>query len=217
MKTKFLLSAFLCAFTIMACGQKTGPSYTISGHIEGLKDGSIVEVVPYSHNTEKAIATDTVENGRFEFTGQTPEPRAMTLVVKDTYGGYKFMLENSKIEISGKAVFIGENNQYEFKDMQITGSPLTDSLYAKIAFKDKLDEQYNDFHTRYNNTMAQAKEAEEKGDMATAKKLKEEAKKQIEQDESKFFTDVEQQVNQSILDNKDTFWGPLMMICHLNL
>lgn len=216
MKYSFLFIAIVCVCAIMSCGQKTETTYTVNGHIEGLKDGSIVELIPFSHNPEKAIATDTIQNGIFEFCGQTTESRIMVLVVKDTYGGHKFMLENSKINITGTASFIEKNNLYEFKDMQVTGSPLTDSLYAKIAFRNKLDQQYNEFHGRFNKAMAQAKEYENKGDMATAKKLQEDAKKQMSQDESAFFKDVKQQIFQNIQNNKNTFWGPLLMIYHMN-
>ena len=113
MRHKFLFPTIVCALTMMACGQKSDNSYTVSGHIEGLQDGNIIEIIPFSHNPEKAVATDTIKNGTFEFTGEVPEPRIMTIVVKDTYGGHKFMLENSKItmsDISLKALEIAKKN-----------------------------------------------------------------------------------------------------------
>lgn len=216
MRHKFLFPTIVCALTMMACGQKSDNSYTVSGHIEGLQDGNIIEIIPFSHNPEKAVATDTIKNGTFEFTGEVPEPRIMTIVVKDTYGGHNFMLENSKITISGKAEFAEDFNRYEFKDMQITGSPLSDSLYAKTAFREKLNEQYNEFHERYDNAMNQAKEAQVKNDMATAERLKKEAQEQMAKDENEFFHNVEQQITQNILSNKNTFWGPLLMLYHMN-
>lgn len=216
MKIKPLISTILFACCITACKQQTATSYTINGYIEGLANGSIIEIIPLSHNTEKAIASDTIKNNSFCISGQIAEPRAVTLTVKDTYGGYKFMLENSRIDIKGKASFTKENNFYEFKDMEIKGSPLTDSLYAKTAFRNKLDEQYNEFHELYNKTMNQAKEAQEKHDMTTAERLKKEAQEQMSKDEIEFFHNVEQQITQNILSNKNTFWGPLLMIYHMN-
>lgn len=215
MKIKlFITILFACCIT--ACKQQTATSYTINGKIEGLADGSIIEIIPLSHNTEKAIASDTIKNSSFCISGQIEEPRAVTLTVKDTYGGYKFMLENSRIDIKGKASFTKENNFYEFENMEIKGSPLTDSLYAKTAFRHKLDEQYNKFHERYNKTISQAEEAQAKNDMATAERLKKEAQEQMTKDENEFFNNVEQQITQNILSNKNTFWGPLLMIYHLN-
>lgn len=55
----------------MACtSQPVVDGYVLKGHIEGLPDGTHVQLVPVSHDSELPFADTTVVNGQFVFTGK---------------------------------------------------------------------------------------------------------------------------------------------------
>ena len=70
--------------------------YVLKGNIEGLSDGTHVQLVPVSHDSELPFADTTVVNGQFVFTGKMEEPRAFHLLVKDAYGSRNLILENAR-------------------------------------------------------------------------------------------------------------------------
>ena len=106
----------------------------------GRRDGTIVQLVPMSHDNESPIAEATVNGGKFTFKGEIgdslPLPICVNLKVKDSYGVETFMLEKGDITIEGKATK-GEPDQngvinYTW-DVTVKGSPLTDkfNVYKK--------------------------------------------------------------------------------------
>lgn len=193
MKLKLLFTASVCllaAFT--ACQQQPANSYVIHGSIDGLPDGSHVQLVPVSHERTQPLADTTVVGGRFTFTGVIEEPRAMYLTVKDAYGSRRLMLENGTTEITGSltADSLRGVPYYNLSDLTISGSPLSarfDSLMKVKVYADSL-------HS------------------ANRKQYKDAPRDIQEVADSKLFHTIDSLYQAAILSEKDTYWGPLLMI-----
>lgn len=116
----------------------------VKGNIEGLPDGTHVQLVPVSHDSELPFADTTVVNGQFVFTGKMEEPRAFHLLVKDAYGSRNLMLENAQMEVTGKLVAKKESDggvSYNLSSLSVKGSPLSaryDSLLSARTYLDSL-------------------------------------------------------------------------------
>lgn len=105
MKMKKISGLAILGLMMLSCGsQPKVDGYVLKGNIDGLPDGTHVQLVPVSHDSEQPFADTTVVNGQFVFTGKMEEPRAFHLLVKDAYGSRNLMLENAQMEVTGKLV-----------------------------------------------------------------------------------------------------------------
>lgn len=216
MKKKNLFLIALLGLPIMACNsQNSSEGYTLKGNIEGLPEGTHIQLVPLSHNNEKPIADTVVVNGQFVFTGKTEEPRAVILLVKDAYGSRNIMLENTQMEVKGKVTPQTSNGStiYNLESLSISGSPLSaryDSLMQVRTYTESLYKANAQKHASFDSLLQEAYKAK---DQARIKELREsEAGKARAADDARFFQIVDSVYRKTVIDNKDSFWGPLMMI-----
>ena len=211
MRIKQLFIAVITALALAGCDQKPATSYVITGQIDGLEEGTRVQLVPVSHRNEKPLADTVVADGKFVFTGVAEkEPRAVHLTVGDAYAGL-LMVENGKIDITAKAEK-GEQG-YKISDFTVKGSPLTDYYHELYSVREQLNQlhaDYNERHKDISKSMGQARMAKDKAKMDSIQNTDE--YKAFEQADRDFFATVEKSYKQVVEENKETFWGPLMMI-----
>ena len=207
-----LVGYMLAAFTACNNGLK---GYVINGQVEGLDDGTVVTLVPMSHDNDSALAEATVKDGKFQFTGVAEEPICARINVKDAWGGAYVMLEPAEINVDGKIAGVEEapSGKIYNWDVKITGSPLTDKLAAFDARHDSLDILYREYHEKYDE--AYKKMHTLKGAELAAFQKTEEYKAANEA-EKNFFDTVESTIMGMVNDNKDSFWGPLLLIKYMN-
>ena len=190
--------------------------YTLKGTLSGLADGTKVVLVPMSHDSEDPIAEATVSGGKFEISGKVEFPRAVFLMVKDTYGAYDLMLENTDITLSAnvsKSKAHDGKDRYTFTKLKVNGSPLTDKLYGYLAKRDALDKDYNDYHTRFADFSKQLGEARQAKDKSRIDSLNNsETAKAMAEAEKAFFTKVEKTYTEMINANLDSYWAPLLTL-----
>lgn len=215
MNLKTMIGACLSLIALAGCTQQSATSYTLTGHIDGLPDGTHVQLIPVSHTATQPIADTIVVDGRFVFQGKTEEPRAMRLAVKDAYAITLLMLENGKTDVVGKAIRQENNGMagYRFSDVAISGSPLTDQYLDLCSVRQHLDSIYQVNNERFAAVRAaygKAYGAKDKEQMATIAAT--EDYKAAAAADSVFFATVESAYHQVVMDHKDSFWGPLMMI-----
>lgn len=212
---------FFCMATMglmaMACtSQPVIDGYVLKGNIEGLPDGTHVQLVPVSHDSELPFADTTVVNGQFVFTGKMEEPRAFHLLVKDAYGSRNLMLENAQMEVTGKLVAKKESDggvSYNLSSLLVKGSPLSaryDSLWSARTYLDSLYALNGRKFAAFDSLMRAAYQVK---DQAKIQQLRqsEEGKARAAADQV-FFTTVDSLYHHVVMANKDSFWGPLMMI-----
>ncbi len=206
---------FLGMAAAMVALSATAGNYKVSGSIKGIADGTTMVLVPVTHDDEKPIAEATVQNGKFSFSGTVSDPICVSLRIKDTYGGVQLMLDNEDAHVEATAQKDNRSDivYYSYTDKKVTGSPLTDKLYKFTAVRDSLNGVRNAFGERYRELNKKLGEAYKAKDQAKIKELKEsEEYKAMAKEDNEFFYAVSNAYNSRIKANKDTYWGPLLMI-----
>ncbi|MBO4485608.1 MAG: DUF4369 domain-containing protein, partial [Prevotella sp.] len=198
-----------CMFAAFAaCNNPKG--YVINGQVEGLDDGTVVTLVPMSHDNDSALCEATVEGGKFQLSGIADEPICARIAVKDAWGGPYIMLENGEMNVSGKIADVKEvpNGKLYNWDVKVTGSPLTDKLAAFDARHDSLDILYREYHEKFDEVYKKMHSL--KGPELAAFQQTDECKAAVDA-EKNFFDTVESTIMGMVNDNKDSFWGPLLL------
>lgn len=210
---KQLLTAALALFAMVVNAQ----NYTVKATLNGLPDGTEIELVPMSHDNEKPIATAIVKGGQIALTGQQSDPRLIWMRVKNSYGVGKFMLDNSNITIAADVRQEGTSQGlpvYNFTNMKVSGSPLTDEYYKMYDVRNQLDEVYQSNAKKYAGVQQQLNNAKTDAERK-AIKVSNEYKAMLQAD-SIFFSTVEFRLDSTINAHKDSFWGPLLMMDFMN-
>lgn len=185
----------LAAAALLAAACSSTPStdgYTLTGHIEGLPDSTHVQLIPVSHYNEKPLADTVIVNGEFTFTGKMDEPRAVLLLVKDAYGSRRLMLENTAIEVSGTVTATDNNGtpSYDLDRLSVSGSPLSTRYDSLMSVREQMDALFKAKTTQYKDSTMEARAAAD----------------------HKFFATVDSTFHATVLSQKDSYWGPLLMI-----
>ena len=211
-----LLACLLCML-VCSCNSR---QYKVEGNVTGLDDGTVVQLVPMSHDNESPIAEATVNGGKFTFKGEIgdslPMPICVNLMVKDAFGAETFMLDKGNITIDGKVTKEGPNQDgvYNYNwDVTVKGSPLTDKLNGYKQRRDELDKLFNDYHEQHAQVLQQLNEARQAKDAAREQQIMAtEEFKAFDKAEKDFFAKVEETYKGIVDENKDTYWGPMMAI-----
>ena len=209
-KKTFLTAGCLLMAAFAAC-TNSGDKYVINGQVEGLEDGTVVTLVPMSHDNDSALAEATIQEGKFQLTGVASEPICARVSVKGAYGGPFVVLENKEYTLSGKVERGGDvpaGALYNW-DVKVTGSPLTDKLAEFDARHDSLDILYKAFHERVDGSIQKMHSLKGK-DLEAFKQTDE--YKAIVDGEKEFFDTVEKTITGMINENKESFWGPLLAV-----
>ncbi|HVZ57295.1 MAG TPA: TlpA disulfide reductase family protein [Chitinophagaceae bacterium] len=140
MKTIVSLLLFVPMLALAQAGTRKA-SFTVSGRVAGLADGSLVRLINANDNNELSQAK--VAKGTFMLTGSVPEPGLYTLVLGKEKPQPLF-LENSRIQVSGEV--------HKLEDLKVTGSRShQDFQVFKKAFN-PLFARMNAVATEINNT-----------------------------------------------------------------
>lgn len=214
-KLKTVLGVCLSTLCMLSCQSQPATSYTITGNLEGLPEGARVQLVPISHDDEKPLVDTVAVHGKFTFKGSAKEPLLVGLSINDMYGRYAFMLENGKLTITGKVTVNkqGDNTFAQFADMKVVGSPLTTEYLKKINVREQMDSIYKANAEKFkdiNEALNAARGAKDKAKLDSLATT--EAYKAYGEADKKFFATVDSTYKKAVMENKDSFWGPLLMI-----
>lgn len=211
-KKKLMLTLFasMAAMTMMA------GDFKVSGSISGLADGTKLVLVPMSYAKEAPVASTTVQGGRFTLEGSVPAPMCVSLKVDESYGMIQMMVDNETATVNATANMTKAedgNPRYTYSDIKITSSPLTDKLNTLLSVRDSLNELYTAFNSKYTNLFKAQAEAHTKKDNSELERLRNSDEyKNMAADEKTFFDTVEKKYTNLIFSNKDSYWGPLLML-----
>ncbi len=214
---KLLLLGVACIATALftACTQQPANKFTVKGNISGLNDGDTIMMALGSVHFDEVLDKTVVKDGQFLFEGSIDEPRCINLRIKDSYGWAKFMLENADIEINGTANL---SPSYDGKpsytyDVKVIGSPLTDQLMNMFSVKDSLNNVRKEFMVRYKEVLdAHSNAYRSKDKKIIAEVESSETFLQMRKEDSEFFRTMRESNNKVVMDNKDSFWGPMMLL-----
>jgi len=204
----------LVSFVVLTTSCMAQESYKIEGKISGLSNNDIIQLIPESHQSQKAIAETTVKDGTFSFSGVQKEPRGVFIIVKNAYGNHHFILDNSHIVLSGSVskVSNGAGTSYKFNVTQ-TGSAVTEEYEQKVKPHSDLDKIYDNLNIKYADVIKKMTDARKVKNAALLKEISEsEEGKEYAEAEHNFFSSVESTVKNIVMQNKDSWWGPFLMI-----
>ncbi len=220
-KHNFALAVYsIFLFVICFSCKQADSGFSIEGSITGLEDGTKLELKPAAtHTDEKALAECIVKDGHFLFKEKLDEPRLFNIQVSSSYSIITVMAENTKIEVNATASISkrGEDTVYNFSDVLVKGSDLHKMYLHKMAFKDSLNDEYEAYFKKYDDVLKRLNNARaDKDEAGIASIRNSDEYKAFEKAEHDFFTGVERSTNNAILKNKDSFWGPLIMLQSMN-
>ena len=214
MMSKSILGLWMLMCVIMATAcAKTEKGYILKGEIKGLKDGTILELVPVTLKSEKAFDSAVSMGGNFKFTGELEEPRLFYLKVKDSDAGMRIMIENSNINI--KAKFGKVKDGYSFTDVKIKGSKVHELYIKKTEYRNILERRYAKYHNDSEEILSSINKAGKNKKLVDSLKNTN-AYKVFAEAEKTFFEDVNETSTKAYMDNKDSWWGPFLVIATMN-
>lgn len=205
----------LCAFSVSSASAQA-LSYQIEGNVSGLPDGTVVVLNPIATTSQPDMATATVTNGKFAFSGTVDELTAVRLMVKNAWYDKKLILgEGSTIKVSGTAKAVDGRNgsTYSMEDINVEGSPLTDKFNNIISVREYLDILYNSNNKvfeDYTNQYGKARVAKDNAKLDSLRKTPLGIAQH--KSDSIFFKVVEENYHKATMKNKDNFMGPLTMV-----
>lgn len=216
MKLLKFASTIVLIMVSLASFASQAKNYTIHGNFTGLADGTILELIPSgTHDMEKAVATATVHNGKFDFKGSLEEPRLFKITVRGHYGGCLVMVDNTDVSITAVAILAERygNPYLDLKNLTITGSPIHDEYLKKISYRDSLSYDYEAYNKRGEAIMKQIDLARRDSDTAkVAALMKSDEYKVFESEEKAFFDKVTRTTTALIEANKESWWGSFLML-----
>lgn len=190
-------------------------SFGIEGAVKGLADGTCLQLVPVSHVKSSPLAETTVKGGAFTFSGKVDAPFAVAMIVKDGVGSLPLVLDGSAVKIQGeiRTETTPSYTVYDFSQVTVSGSPLSDKYRDILKVRDELDVIYKANNEKYRSVREAFGQAYARKDQALMDSLKATPEyKASAQADSLFFARVEKDYYDAVMRNKDSFWGPLTMI-----
>lgn len=191
--------------------------YTLKGNLKGAPDGTKIALVPFAKYDVKPEAETTINGGKFHFQGIVPEPRQYHLVLGNKEAYYSIMIENTSISLKGEVVKHqgqGETKDYySFDNIKVSGSESNDYLYSQLAVRKELDNIFNAINEDFADVQAlygKARVSKDKAQMDSVMALPQ--YKELNEANKNFFAEVEKRYNEVFEANKETYWGPLMML-----
>ena len=210
----------ICWLVLGAACQSTPETYTLTGNIKGLSEGMKLVLKPgATHKGEKPVAETIVTNGKFEFSGVLETPRLFYLSVEEYPGAEPVMLENGKAEISGFFRLEGHDGQQVavFQDCKVKGSAVHDLFLQKVSVRDELDQEHKAFNERNQTASWELGRLRTIGNRDSIRLFMEgEGYQKLVAEEKAFFDLVERRYRETIVSNKDSWWGPFLMMYLFN-
>lgn len=213
---KLIKTFVVCsALMLSGCGNPSG--YKLTVNLTGVEDGTVIVLTPGgTHETEDPIASAPLKDGKVVFTGEMEAPRFFVLTQEGSYGSVRLFLDKGcKVTVSATASRTSRTDiiQYNYSDIVITGSPLTNAYKEKMEFRENLDAMHAGYQERNAEVTKALGEARMAKDQAKMDEIMQtDAYKQLVKEEKEFFQTTEEQIKGAILNEKESWWGPFLML-----
>lgn len=225
MRQNLIKKALYAMATVAVIGSllsfQQAAKYTLTGEFPALADGTKMELVPTgTHKNEKPVAETIVKNGKFVFTGSVNGPRIFFIkMAGEDYSGFRVMIENEAIHVTGKVVEkeVRGAKSHQFSDLKVTGSKAHDEFLRKTSLRERLNGLFEAYHADNKEVIAQLDSARVKKDTVRQKQIMaSDAYKKFAKDEMTFFKTAGDSITGLILANRNSWWGPFLMLDQMN-
>lgn len=216
MRIKLMLQVALLALPFL-CAAAPAKTITIKGTFSNLPDSTKLLLIPgNTHKEEKPVAYAIVKNGSFEFKDlASVGPRMYYLKPEKTNGLFSLVVDNEDVTLQGKAIFNNQGDAVYFKldEAEVTNSKMHQLYLQKRKPLEKLDSLYNAYHVENDSVLKTYMQARSMRDTVSLKNIQQSAEwKKFENAERNFFNTVESSIKGVVMDNKDSWWGPFLML-----
>lgn len=209
----------LMSLSIYSC-QQDKSSFKIDGEISGLPDSSKVILVPGgTHKEERPIAGTYVTEGKFTIEGKIDEPRIFLIQVEKSFGSFPIVIENGNVRIKGSAELSDSDGVavVQFSDIVVDGSRPHHKYLQIMSYKDSLNRDYDAYQQKHKSIMDRLKQARMTKNQDALDSLFETPEyRKLAEDEKAFFDNVRATTENAILNEKDSWWGPLTMLMSMS-
>ncbi len=218
MRKSVLSFAIASIIVCGACKQQSNES-TINVALTGIPDGTKMEAIMAStHKDEKPVASGVVKDGKLALTIPVTEMRHISVGPEGAPYLFNLMTQGGEeVAVTLEAEPYGDN-LYTAKNIDITGSKANDEYNAKLgSAKDNLNDLYEKYHEVAKEILDQIDQAWKANDTARVKLLRQtEAYQKFAVDEDNFFKTVESTYKKLFEENKETWWGPFVLLNSYN-
>ena len=196
--------------------------FILKGTLKGLQEGKSLVLVPMSHDNEQPIAETKVNvDGTYQFIAKAEFPRCVYLRVKDAHGGELIMVESGVNTIVNADVVEAKSwdamSMFNFWNVEVINSPLTRKLKQYQQIRSELNVLYEETHEPYNAIWDEINKARQEKNQALVDSLSNSPMaKKANDEETRFFKTVEERYNGAIMENKESYWGPLLALLYMS-
>lgn len=208
---KKTLFALMLAMTASAAA--FAQTATVTMKFTGLAEGDTVGVNLIDGKQHNPTNQAALHGGQAVVSLDIPQGndgRAYNIYVKGGHTGEMIVLKaGENATVSGSVAML--NGYPRISGLKVTGSPTNDDYNARKLDREALNVIYEDYHKNPANIAYG--EAYQKKDTAEMKRIRQsEGWKKFEADEAHFFQMVDSTFKAVHKANKDTWFGPLMML-----
>ena len=215
-RNALLFSLFAAICCLNACAPKPHSDvFVIKGVLDGLTVGDTLVVIPLEYcglDAEAVGSSAVAADGHFCIEGTVTEPRMLCLGVKGSMGFERIMVEGGQhASVTGKVEkSISPGSTRCVFTAEIEGSSLTDEFNAKYAKRDELDAMYDAIEEQYADIRQQLNDVYADKEAYDALRQTPEVQAYY-QAQSDFLHFADSVLTGIMIDNGDTFWGPIMV------
>lgn len=215
-----LLTLMLALVSMLGAGAQNSGTAVITATLDGVPDGTVMEaLLAATHRDEKPIATATVSGGKAVLSVPVPtdEPRLIGVMPKGSYFMFTVLVrggENVSVSLTAKPFDDGTNRGFQTSDVKVSGSSAHDEYVVRYVRKrERLDSLYAAYHAEYADVMQQLAKASANKDTKARDSIFNTLRGKAYADaEHGFFKAVGDTYATLISDNRQTWWGPMLML-----
>ena len=187
--------------------------------IEGVEDGEKMSVsLGCTHAEQPDITTATIQNGKASFCFIGEGPRMYYMRVKGVNGLLKVMADKGdRVKVKATAeknLNLDGTLYYVFNNVTVKGSQTHREYEERNLDQNRLNNIYPHYQDKYADVldaMSKATSQAQRDSILATKRGKE-----MVEAETNFIQTVKKVYYDCFLDNRDSWWGPLLMLDNMN-
>ncbi|MBO4565175.1 MAG: DUF4369 domain-containing protein [Bacteroidaceae bacterium] len=204
---------------VLAACNPSPDAVEIALKTEGIKDGEEMSVsLGCTHAEEPELATATLKDGKVTFRFTSEGPRMYYVTVKGAAGRLKVMADQGDhVKVTAKAerslrydgVLI-----YEFSDVVVKGSKTHSEYEDRNLDLSRLNTLSPHYQERFPDVLEALQNAQTQQQRDSV--LASDRGRQMVKAETDFFQTVQKVYSECFLENRDSWWGPLLLLDYMN-
>lgn len=186
---------------------------------EGIEDGEVMSVsLGCTHAEEPELATATMKDGKVKFRFTAEGPRMYYVTVKGAAGRLKVMADQGdRVKVVAKAERRLRQDGvllYVFSDVVVKGSKTHDEYEERNLDVSRLNDLSPHYQEKFEDVLIALKNAQTQQQRNEV--LASDRGRQMTKAENDFHQTVKKIYTECFLENRDSWWGPLLLLDYMN-